>query len=321
MSYLQKILKCLFLIGSLSLSMNFVLKSQSLQEEKIDSLISELTPTHTIKKSYKNLCIIGFDVFDEKMECVTSSKFRFHPGDQFFIVLYGERKMTEAKTPAENKLERCKAHLAYQNGGYFSSMNTSYPLGEREIKDTWEEWQIGGIYKIKFTFKVPECAYPGKYTLILIKEKIMDPSVGKLFTIDEIKIDIKRSKIPKGEINYEYNLPLEGCLLNPAVQRNEYIALLWTGSIKFYVGRDLRSFNKVIIRARGTPAAGVYPLLKIYVDKKEIGDVYLNSEWKEYEFDLKLDKENHLLIVRFDNDDMKRGEDRDMYIKMIKLVR
>jgi len=57
------------------------------------------------------------------------------------------------------------------------------------------------------------------------------------------------------------------------------------------------------------------------VDKKEIGNVYLNSKWNEYEFDLKLDKESHILKVRFNNDAGRPGENRDMYVKMIKLVR
>ena len=79
--------------------------------------------------------------------------------------------------------------------------------------------------------------------------------------------------------------------------------------------------KKIIVIARGSPALGVYPLLKVYVDKKEIGNVYVNSEWNKYEFDLKLEKEGHILKVRFDNDGGGPGEDRNMYVKMIKLVR
>jgi len=129
MPYLQKILRYLFLIGSLFLFLNSILISQPLPKEKIDSLINELTPTHTIKKSYKNLCIIGFDVLDEKMKRITSSNFKFHPGNQFYIVLYGKRKMTEGKAPAENKIESCNAVFKHHSGGYFWNTKTFYLLG------------------------------------------------------------------------------------------------------------------------------------------------------------------------------------------------
>ena len=319
--YLQKIFKYLFLIGSLSLLLNFVLMSQSVRKEKINSLIKELTPTHTIKKSFKNLDIIGFDVLDENKKRITSSKFKFYSGHQFYIVLYGKRKITEGKASAENKLERCKAVLVHQNGGYFWSMNTSYLLGKQEIKDARKEWEIGGIYKVRFAFEAPEYALPGRYKLKLFKEKAQFPKHLRLIAFDKINIIIKSPKIHKSEKFEDYNLSRKGCLLNPAVQSNEYIAFPWTGNIKFYINRDLRNFNKIIVIAKGTPALGVYPLLKIYVDKVEIGNVYVNSEWNEYEFDLKLNKERHILKVRFNNDGVGPGEDRNMYVKMIKLVR
>jgi len=183
--------------------MNFVLNSQSLHKEKIDSLINELTPTHTIKKSYKNLSLIGFDVLDEKMKRITSSKFRFHPGDQFYIVLYGKRKMTEGKAPGENKIESCNAVFKYHNGGYFWNTKTFYLLGEKEIEGFMGEWQIGGIYKIRFPFKVPEFTLPGEYTLIMRSEKFKHPSIGRLITFNEIQIDIKKSEIQKSEKNYD----------------------------------------------------------------------------------------------------------------------
>jgi len=319
--YLQKTFKYLFLIGSLSLLLNFVLMSQSARKEKINSLVEELTPTYTIKKSFKNLDIIGFDVLDENRKRITSSKFKFYSGNQFYIVLYGKKKVTEGKASAENKLERCKAFLVHHNGGYFWSENTSYLIGKQEIKDTWEEWKIGGIYKVRFAFEVPEFALPGRYRLELFKEKAQLPKHLRLITLDKINIIIQSSKIHKSEKFEDYNLSLKGCLLNPAVQRNKYIAFPWIGNIIFYIDRDLRNFKKIIISAKGTPALGVYPLLKIYIDKKEIGNVYVNREWNEYEFDIKLNKERHILKVSFNNDGGGPGEDRNMYIKMIKLVR
>jgi hypothetical protein len=168
---------------------------------------------------------------------------------------------------------------------------------------------------------VPEFALPGRYKLKLFKEKAQSPRHLGLIIFDKINIIIKSPKIYKSEKFEDYNLSIKGCLLNSAVQRDEYIAFLWTGNIEFFIDKDIRKFNKIIITAKGIPAFGVYPLLKVYVDKKEIGNVYVNSEWRKYEFDLKLDKEGHILKVRFDNDAVGPGEDRNMYVKIIKLVR
>jgi hypothetical protein len=293
---------------------------QSIKKEKINSSIKELTPTHSVKKSFKNIDIIGFDVLDENKNRLTSSKLKFYSGNKFYIVLYGKRKRSEGKAPAENKLEKCKAMLEHRKGGYFWSKRTAYVLGAKEIEDAFEEWEIGGIYKIRFEFEVPEFALPGRYKLKTHRENSSHPGES-ILTIDAIKINIKRQKIPQREITEDYNLSLDGCLLNPADQRKIDVVFYWTGNIEFYIDKDLINFKKIIVSARGSSALGVYPLLKVYVDKKEIGNVYVNSEWNKYEFDLKLEKEGHILKVRFDNDGGGSGEDRNMYVNLIKLVK
>lgn len=317
----KKTFKYLFLIMFVSLLLNSALTSQSIKKEKINSSIKVLTPTHSIKKSFKNINIIGFDVLDENKNRVTSSRFKFYPGNKFYIVLYGKRKRTEGKAPTENKLENCKAILEHRNGGYFWSKKTSYLLGEKEIEENWEEWQIGGIYKIRFTFEVPKFALLGRYKLKLFQEKAQFPRYLRLITFDRIKTTIKSPKIHKSEEVEDYILPLGSCLLNPAIQSNGYIVFPWTGNIEFYIDRDIKNFNKIVITVKGTPAFGVYPLLKVYVDKLEIGSAYVNSEWNEYEFDINVDKKSHLLKVRFDNNAGGQGEDRNMFVNMIKLVK
>lgn len=308
-------------MSSISLILNLALVPQSTRKEKINTLIKELTPTYPIKYSFNNLDIIGFDVLNESKNRLASAKFTFIPESQFYIVIYGRRKETDVKPPGKNKLEKCKAALIHHNGGYFWSTKTAYFLGEQEVDDFSKAWQIGGIYKVRFAFKAPEFALPGKYKLILFKEKAQFPLHLKLITFDRIKIKIKRSKTHKSEKIEDYNLPLEGCLLNPAIKGRKSISFPWTGNIELFIDKNLRNFKKIIISARGTPAQGEYPLLKVFVNKKELGSVYINSEWNKYEFDLKLNEEAHILKVRFDNDGGGQGEDRNMLVNMIKLVK
>lgn len=318
---LSKIFKYLFFLSSISLLLNFALTFQSIKKEKIIALIGDLTPSNSIKKSFKNIDIIGYDILNENKRRLTSSKFKFYKGNKFYLVLYGKRKISEGLAPRENKLGKCKAVLEHQKRGYFWSMETTFHLGKKKIEESPQEWEIGGIYKIRFTFIIPEFALPGKYKLKIVNEKSALPNVGRLRIFDKIKITTKCKKTHKSEKIEDYNLPLESCLLNPAIQRSEHIYFPHTGNIEFFIDKDLRNFQKIIITARGTLAFGVYPLLKTYVHQKEIGSVYVNGDWKQYEFDLKLDKESHILKVRFDNDGKGPGENRNMYVKMIKLVR
>ena len=298
-----------------------MLESQSIKNERINYLIKELTPSYSLKENFRNVDIIGYDILNENKERIRAAKFDFYTQNKIYVILYGKRKITGTIAPEENKFPRCKALLEHQDGGYFWSTNTSYVVGTQEKQDFSEEWKIGGIYKIQFAFKVPKYALPGKYRLRIMDEKAGRSDSGRLISFDKIKIFIKRPKAHKKEIFKDYDLSLDGCLLNPAVKRRKQIDFYWTGNIEFYINEDLRNFKKIIISARGTPALGIYPLLKIYADKREIAHFNVKGEWSEYELDLRLDKENHILKVRFDNDGGGPGEDRNMYVRMVKLVR
>ena len=49
--------------------------------------------------------------------------------------------------------------------------------------------------------------------------------------------------------------------------------------------------------------------------------MFIKDQWREYEFDIKPKKNNHTLKVRFDNDKKGPGQDRNMYIKKIELMK
>ena len=183
-----KILKLLALIIFGYLLLNLVLTSQSTRKEKIDVLIKELTPTHSLQKSLNsNLEIIGYDVLDKNMNSLTFSKFKFHSGNLFYIVLYGKRIRVRGKGAIDNNLEGYNAFLEHQDGGYFWCTKTSFLIGGQEIGGNSKDWQIGGIYKVQFVFKIPEFALPGKYTLKIVKNKPAPHAAARLITIDKIK--------------------------------------------------------------------------------------------------------------------------------------
>jgi len=317
----EKINKNLFLSELLLILIVVGASAQFIKKYRINNLIESLTPSRKIELTYKNINIIGYDILDKNKKCLTPHNIKFYPGNKFYLVLYGKRKITKRKTPKENRMPPCKACLEYKNGGYFWSKNTSYLLGNQWINKNPEEWKIGGIYKIMFSFKVPEYALPGEYKFNITKEKSAVPYMERLITLNSPKIIVIPYKIHKNKKDENKDLLLEGCLLNPAVYAKGYIAFYWTGNIEFYIDEDIRNFKKIVITAKGEPAFDEYPLLKIYINEKEIAGNYINGQWNKYEFDLKLKKESHILKVRFDNDEGGLGEDRNMYVRTVKFVR
>jgi len=94
-----------------------------------------------------------------------------------------------------------------------------------------------------------------------------------------------------------------------------------TGDIDFFVNQDIKEYKKIVITAKGTPAFEIFPLLKVFIQQNEIGSVYISEDWKQYEFNLILNKESHVLKIRYSNDAKNLQENRNMYVKTVKLVR
>lgn len=311
----------LFHIIFFSVLLSLSIFSQFNSKEKLEGQISELKPSYSIQKNFKNLEIIGFDVLDGEETVLTSKKFSFLRGSDFYVVLYGRRKIFRSESPTANFLPECKAVMEYQNGGVFWSRKTTYSWRSQRGACVPKEWQIGGVYKMKFAFRVPSLAFPGKYRLKIFGEEVSNPVLNSIIALDEIKINVNRTTSLKDNNITKYNLPLHGCLLNPAFIGREALYFLWTGNVEYYLDESFKNFSKIIVSAKGTPADGVYPLLKIYVGQKEIGNTYVNDRWMEYKFDLKLIQEGNILKIRFDNDYKKQGQDRNMYVRKIELMK
>lgn len=309
-----KILRISFLVFCLLMVFAFgsFLLYSDLQTETIDLRIKELTPTFYLNENYKNIKIIGFDVLDKDKNHLKSKK--FFQEDVFYIVLYFKKKMVSGSGPSVQAFPECQAVLEYQEGGYFWNEETIRNFyQDKQLDLSSREWQIGGIYKIGFKFKIPKYAFPGKYRLKLAEENDPHPRRGELLNINDIVIHVQ-TQIQKREYLDEHNLFLGGCLLDPARATNNIIRYSWFGSAKFYLIEDLRNFKKMIVVGKGAVYRGNFSLLKISTEHEEIGEVTLSSEWEEYEFELNLKKESHVL-------DVQRFKGGGMTIKMIKLCK
>jgi hypothetical protein len=258
-----KIFKHLHQITLLLVSFSLLIFSQSNIKVKLKVHIKELTPSHSVVSSLKNIEIIGFDVLDEQERVLTSKKFNFLRGDDFYIVIYARRKITKAESPEANFLPECEAAMKYQNGGYFLSKNTSYIWGNRNDRYVPEEWKIGGVYKIQFHFRLPSLAPPGKYKLRIFEEKADNQEIISLIDLNGIKVNIERIKNFKDEDISYYDVLLHECLLNKAVLKEDGIYFFWTGDVEYFFDQSLRNYSKIRIFAKGTPADSVFPLLEI----------------------------------------------------------
>ena len=70
--------------------------------------------------------------------------------------------------------------------------------------------------------------------------------------------------------------------------------------------------------ASGSSAAGVYPLVAIRIDGKEIGQVQLTSgSWRPYWLEAELSAGNHNLEIAFLNDLNHNGEDRNLMLDKV----
>jgi len=296
----------------MGLTWNFFLFSQNIQKGKIDSRIKELTPSHHLDKRYKHIEIIGFDVLDENKEPFKSEN--FFQEDIFYIVLYFKKKIVSRSGPSVEAFYKCKAVFEYVEGGYFWSKASIYNFyQDKHLNLSSQEQQIGGIYKRAFKFKIPKYATPGKYRLKLVKENDPLPRRGELLNIEDVVIHVQKKSQEKAYFD-ELNLSLDDCLLNPARATPNKIRYSWFGSAKFYINNDLKDYEKIIIIGKGSIYKESFSLLKISTEHKEIGEAILSSEYKEYEFELKLKKESHIL-------DVQRFKGGGMTIKLIRLCK
>ena len=98
--------------------------------------------------------------------------------------------------------------------------------------------------------------------------------------------------------------------------------MYWLGTMDAPV-RILAEKATISVEAKGSPAYGMWPYMIVELDGEEIGSAFIEStEWKEYDFDIRTDKELMVLSVTFANDgrDSEKGEDRNIFIKNVRIL-
>lgn len=78
----------------------------------------------------------------------------------------------------------------------------------------------------------------------------------------------------------------------------------------------------ISVRAKGTRALGEYPAIRLDLDGKEVGVLYLQApDWEDYQARTVVPAGSHKLTLEYFNDasDSRTHEDRDLYVGMIVL--
>ena len=76
------------------------------------------------------------------------------------------------------------------------------------------------------------------------------------------------------------------------------------------------------IVASGTPAAGVFPLVAVAIDEQTVGHIQLTGgNWRSYSLNVDLPEGDHVLRLSFTNDLNAAGEDRNLQLDKVVVLR
>jgi len=92
------------------------------------------------------------------------------------------------------------------------------------------------------------------------------------------------------------------------------------GEVGDYVRAETAGTHTVLVRARGTPCKGVWPLMQVYVDGDPGASAFVDSkEFADYTLKAEIPAGVHLLTVAFLNDALEGGEDRNLFLDRIEI--
>lgn len=95
--------------------------------------------------------------------------------------------------------------------------------------------------------------------------------------------------------------------------RGTYASIACSGYVQTPIEVAVSGRYTLEIVASGSPAAGVYPLVAVRIDGKEVGQVQLTGgSWRPYQLEAELVQGTHQLQVVFLNDFNQDGEDRNL---------
>jgi GH35 family endo-1,4-beta-xylanase len=92
------------------------------------------------------------------------------------------------------------------------------------------------------------------------------------------------------------------------------------GEVGDYVRADAAGTYDLVIRARGTPCQGVWPLAQVMVDGGAGPTVTVNTrDFADYTLKVEISQGVHTVTVAFLNDALEGGEDRNLYLDRLDL--
>ncbi|MCX5684877.1 MAG: endo-1,4-beta-xylanase, partial [Planctomycetota bacterium] len=92
------------------------------------------------------------------------------------------------------------------------------------------------------------------------------------------------------------------------------------GEVGEFIRAETAGPYEIVVRARGTPCKGVWPLMQAAVDGGEGPTVTVGSrDMAEYTLKVEIPAGAHQVAVAFLNDDMADGEDRNLFLERIEI--
>ncbi|MBM4081618.1 MAG: hypothetical protein FJ278_18080, partial [Planctomycetes bacterium] len=99
---------------------------------------------------------------------------------------------------------------------------------------------------------------------------------------------------------------------------SDHVAMAAAGDIRTTVECAVDDDYVFEIVGKGTPAEGVYPVVRLDIDGKEVGQVEIASDaWRSFRIEARLTKGAHELVLSFINDKQTATEDRNVWLDRI----
>lgn len=194
-----------------------------------------------------------------------------------------------------------------------SGFNTAYAVGYSSLA-IWDslsrEARALAIGRLKYALSQKPSYAEYVYPSLLQKTKDITliasivPESAMMWWFDKNKIrELKSNPSPAWQ-----GIALDGKSIYT------YGNMYWSGTA--YRTIELPYGGTVIyVKAKGTPAGGIYPFIFVSLDSHIVGGAYIESaEYKDYSFPVRTDGGVKVLGVTFTNDVAAGGEDRNLYL-------
>ncbi|MDD4869136.1 MAG: carbohydrate-binding domain-containing protein [Kiritimatiellae bacterium] len=111
----------------------------------------------------------------------------------------------------------------------------------------------------------------------------------------------------------------EGYLISKA---RDHIIMCTTGSVSKEIDITEDGRYGITIITKGTPLDGIWPMMQVALDDEVVNLVSVpSSDWITVSAPCELRKGRHMVKISFINDASKPGEDRNMFVKQVDIVR